>query len=259
MEQGKMLLKNKKILVVGAAGLLGREIVSSIINEGGRVIAADVDKKALNTFLEKYTSDQLQTIGIDITSKESITKVFQIIDDSWGGFDGAVNTAYPRNSSYGRKVFDVTFEDFSENLGLHLGGYFLFMQQCAVYAKEKSSALSLVSLSSIYGVMAPRFEIYEGTNMTMAVEYAAIKSGLLHLNKYFTNFMKGTGFRSNSVSPGGLLDGQDETFLEKYNAHCIKKGMLNPEDITGAINFLLSDRSKYMSGQNLVVDDGFST
>jgi NAD(P)-dependent dehydrogenase (short-subunit alcohol dehydrogenase family) len=258
MEQGKMLLKNKKILVVGAAGLLGREIVSSIINEGGRVIAADVDKKALNIFLEKFTSDQLQTIEIDITSKESIKKVFQIIDDSWGGFDGAVNTAYPRNSSYGRKVFDVTFEDFSENLGLHLGGYFLFMQQCAAYAKETCSPLSLVSLSSVYGLMAPRFEVYDGTNMTTPVEYAAIKSALLHLNKYFTSFMKGTGFRANSVSPGGLLDGQDEGFLQKYNAHCMKKGMLDPKDITGAVNFLLSDQSQYMSGQNLVVDDGFS-
>ena len=66
------------------------------------------------------------------------------------------------------------------------------MQQCAVYSKEKGTPLSLVSLSSIYGLMAPRFEIYDGTNMTMAVEYAAIKSALLHLNKYFTNFMKGT-------------------------------------------------------------------
>jgi NAD(P)-dependent dehydrogenase (short-subunit alcohol dehydrogenase family) len=253
-----MLLKNKTVLVVGAAGLLGREIVSSILKEGGRVIAADIEKEAFKPLSKKFSADQLRIIEVDITSKESITNVFQSIDDSWGGLDGAVNTAYPRNANYGRKVFDVTFDDFSENLGLHLGGYFLFMQQCAAYAKEKCTPLSLVSLSSIYGLMAPRFEIYDGTKMTVPVEYAAIKSALLHLNKYFTSYMKGTGFRANSVSPGGLLDGQDEKFLNKYNIHCMTKGMLNPEDITGAINFLLSDQSQYMSGQNLVVDDAFS-
>jgi NAD(P)-dependent dehydrogenase (short-subunit alcohol dehydrogenase family) len=253
-----MLLKNKTALVVGAAGLLGNAIVSSIIKEGGRVIAADIDIEALKPLSKKFSVDQLIIIELDITCKESIASVFQSIDDSWGGIDGAVNTAYPRNVNYGRKVFDVTFEDFSENLGLHLGGYFLFMQQCAAYAKDKSAPFSLVSLSSIYGLMAPRFEIYDGTMMTVPVEYAAIKSALLHLNTYFTSFMKGTGFRANSVSPGGLLDNQDEKFLKKYNKHCMKKGMLNPEDITGAVNFLLSDLSQYMSGQNLVVDDGFS-
>ena len=253
-----MLLENKTALVVGAAGLLGREIVSSIVKEGGRVVAADFNKEALETLTELFDANQLITIEIDITSKESIKNVFHSIDSAWGGFDVAVNTAYPRNANYGRKVFDVTFEDFSENLGLHLGGYFLFMQQCAAYTKEKRAPLSVVNLSSIYGLMAPRFEIYDGTSMTVPVEYAAIKSALLHLNKYFTSFMKGTGFRVNSVSPGGLLDNQDEKFLSKYNAHCMEKGMLNPEDVTGAINFLLSDNSRYMSGQNLIVDDAFS-
>jgi NAD(P)-dependent dehydrogenase (short-subunit alcohol dehydrogenase family) len=70
--------------------------------------------------------------------------------------------------------------------------------------------------------------------------------------------MKGTDFRVNSVSPGGLWADQEESFLEKYRSHCSKKGMLNPEDITGAINFLLSDQSSYVCGQNIVVDDGFT-
>lgn len=252
------MLKGKRILVVGAAGLLGREIVRSIIQEGGEVVAADVSAEALTSLSETLGSSIVGSVEIDITSKDSIRKALEYSEGSMGGLDGAVNTAYPRNKNYGRKVFEVTYEDFSENLGLHLGGYFIFMQQCAAYAQECGEAFSLVSMSSIYGVMAPRFDVYEGTKMTMAVEYAAIKSGLLHLNRYFTNYMKGTGFRANSVSPGGLLDGQDERFLEKYNSHCMAKGMLDPSDITGAVNFLLSDNSRYIVGQNLVVDDGFS-
>lgn len=253
-----MLLKDKTVLVVGAAGLLGQEIVESVIREGAKVIAADISVEALAPLKEKLSDKQLVITSIDITDKPSISKVFKEAEDIWGGLDGAVNTAYPRNKNYGRKLFDVTFEDFSENLSIHLGGYFLFMQQCAAYSKEKKRAVSLVNMSSIYGVIAPRFEVYKGTEMTTPVEYAAIKSALIHLGKYVSAYMKGTDFRVNSLSPGGLLAGQDDTFLEKYSSHCSRKGMLNPEDVTGTINFLLSDISTYMSGQNLIVDDGFT-
>ncbi|WP_297791923.1 oxidoreductase [uncultured Marinobacter sp.] len=253
-----MMLKGKNILVVGAAGLLGREIVKSVIREGGQVVAADVSAEALDSFSKTFGSSAFESVEIDITSKDSVFRAIEFCERTMGALDGAVNTAYPRNKNYGRKVLEVTHEDFSENLGLHLGGYFIFMQQCAAYAQEKGEPFSLVSMSSIYGVMAPRFEVYEGSNMTMPVEYAAIKSALLHLNKYFASYMKGSGFRANSVSPGGLLDGQNERFLENYNSHCMEKGMLDPSDITGAVNFLLSDSSRYMAGQNVIVDDGFS-
>lgn len=253
-----MMLKNKKILVVGAAGLLGREIARSITQEGGEVVAADVSAEALALLNERLDASIVGVVQIDITKKDSIVKALEYSKELMGGLDGAVNTAYPRNKNYGRKLFEVTYEDFTENLGLHLGGYFTFMQQCAANIKENGGSFSLVNLSSIYGVMAPRFDVYEGTSMTMPVEYAAIKSALIHLNKYFSSYMKGTNFRVNSVSPGGLLDGQDEKFLKRYNAYCAGKGMLETYDITGAVNFLLSDKSSHMTSQNLVIDDGFS-
>ena len=253
-----MLLNDKTIVVVGAAGLLGQKIVASLINEGARVVAADISLEALGPLKEQFSNEQIATVSIDITDAESINRVFGFAEDTWGGFDGAVNTAYPKNKNYGRHFFDVTFQDFSENLSSHLGGYFLFMQQCAAYSKAENRAVSLVNLSSIYGFVAPRFEVYEDTNMTTPVEYAAIKSALLQLGRYVSAYMKGTEFRVNSVSPGGLLAGQNESFLEKYSSHCSRKGMLNPEDITGAINFLLSDQSAYVCGQNIVVDDGFT-
>lgn len=252
-----MILKDKRVLVVGAAGLLGREIVKSIINEGGKVVAADINVESFASLNKISCLESLDFTEIDITKTESVAAAIDFCVKTFGGIDGAVNTAYPRNRNYGRKVFDVTYEDFSENVSLHLGGYFIFMQQCAEYTKKNQIQFSLLNISSVYGVIAPRFDVYGDTDMTMPVEYAAIKSGLLHLNKYFTSYMKGTDFRVNSVSPGGLLDGQDMRFLERYNSYCASKGMLDVEDILGSVNFLLSDMSRYVVGKNLIVDDGF--
>ena len=106
--------------------------------------------------------------------------------------------------------------------------------------------------------MAPDFSIYEGTSMTTPVEYAVIKSGLIHLTKYMAKYLGGSNVRVNVISPGGINNGQPPSFTKAYGAKCLNKGMLDPADLTGALVFLLSDLSTYVNGQNLVVDDGFT-
>ena len=132
------------------------------------------------------------------------------------------------------------------------------MQQAALFSQKNNVEFSLVNLSSIYGVIPPKFKVYGDTDMTMPVEYAAIKSALLHMNKYFSSLMKGSRFRVNSVSPGGINNNQQLKFINNYKAESRIKGMLDPSDIVGALNFLLSDGSKYVCGQNIIVDDSFS-
>ena len=94
--------------------------------------------------------------------------------------------------------------------------------------------------------------------MTMPVEYAAIKSSVLHLTRYFAQYYKTSGIRVNALSPGGILDQQHQSFINRYKALCGVKGMLDAGDISGSLLFLLSDASRHMTGQNLVIDDGFS-
>ena len=117
---------------------------------------------------------------------------------------------------------------------------------------------NIVNISSVYGVIAPRFEIYKDTSMTMPVEYSVIKSGLIHLTKYMAKYFKGMNIRVNTISPGGILDNQPELFLEKYKGECLNKGMLDKSDLKGTLVYLLSDMSKFVNGQNIVVDDGFT-
>lgn len=254
-----MNLNNKTLIIIGAAGRLGREIVGTALESGANIVAVDQSEQALQVLQAKQGNNKgFLAIEGDITQAASIQRVIAAAVAKFGSLDGAVNTAYPRNDNYGRSFFDVTYEDFCENLSLHLGGYFLFMQQCAKYAVETQARFSLVNMSSIYGVMAPRFEVYAGTPMTMPVEYAAIKSALQHLGSYVSAYTKGSKFRVNSVSPGGILAGQDQAFLDRYNNYCREKGMLEPKDIVGAILFLLSDASEFVVGQNFIIDDGFS-
>ncbi|MDN3697698.1 oxidoreductase [Vibrio cortegadensis] len=252
------LLNRQKILVAGAGGLLGAKIVKDALKQGAQVIAADINVELMREKLiaqQVDLSNEALTLALlDVTNEESVKAFFA----SQFGLTGAVNSTYPRNKTYGAHFFDVSLQSFNENLALHLGSAFLFTQQCAAYFKDKLEPFSLVNISSIYGVVAPKFDIYDNTPMTMPVEYAAIKSAILHLNKYASTYINDSRFRVNSVSPGGIFDHQPSAFLEAYKSNTHGTGMLDAQEMIGSILFLLSTQSKFVTGQNIIVDDGFS-
>lgn len=251
-----MTLKNKTILIVGAGGLLGANVVKTSQKSGAKIIAADICIEAMSKKLLKLgvEPEQVTFESLDITDTASVASLF----DKYDCLDGAVNCTYPRNASYGAHFFDVELDSFNENLALHLGSAFLFTQQCAKYFKEHEKPFSLINISSIYGVIAPKFEVYANTTMTMPVEYAAIKSAILHMSKYTVKYVNDSRFRINSVSPGGIFDNQPDSFLAAYKKNTHGEGMLNVNDVLGAVAFLLSNDSKFITGQNIIVDDGFS-
>ncbi len=253
-------LKNKVVIVTGGAGLLGREFVKAILRHGGIPVIAEINasaaQKLQKDLQKKFPRARVDLFKLDITSKDSLQKMIRYVNGQYGRIDALVNCAYPRNKNFGRKFEDVTYKDFCENVNLQLGGYFLSSQQIALYFKKQRFG-HLINIASIYGVVPPRFEIYEGTNMTTAVEYGAVKSAIIALTKYMTKYFKGTNIRFNTVSPGGIWAGQPKTFLKKYRAFCQSKGMLQAKDVVGTLLFLLSDDSQAITGQNFIVDDGF--
>ena len=253
------MLSNKIVVVAGGAGLLGSYFCSAIAEQGGTVIIADLDMVAATAVAEKIKANggDAEAAVLNIIDSVSVNNLIASLHERYGRIDALVNNAYPRNKNYGRRLEDVTYRDFCENVSMHLGGCFLVAQKFALYFREHNGG-NIVNMASVYGTLAPRFEIYADTSMTMPVEYAAIKSAVIQVTRFFAQYFKTDGVRCNSISPGGILDDQPDNFLEKYNSHCGTKGMLNPQDITGALVFLLSDASKYINGQNLIIDDGFS-
>lgn len=254
-------LKNKCIVVTGGCGLLGKEFIKAIAENEGTAIIADLNedsgKKLEVQFKNEIKTGQIEFIPLNIISKKSIQSAIQILHKKYGKIDVLVNSAYPRNKNWGHKFEEVTYEDLCENINMHLGGYFLTSQQFSEYFKKNGGG-NLINFSSIYGVIAPRFEVYKDTPMTLPIEYPLIKSAIILLTKYIAKYYKGYHIRANCISPGGILDQQPETFQKQYKTYCLNKGMLDRQDMVGTLLFLLSDASKMINGQNLIVDDGFT-
>jgi len=250
-------LKDKVIVITGGAGLIGQSFVKAALQQGAKVVVAEKNIEAADEFVRTLEpTNNLLVQALDITDTVSITTAISEIHNRFGKIDALVNNAYPRNKNYGANFFDVTYDDFSENISMNLGGYFICSQQFSKYFQKQKHG-NIVNIASIYGCVAPKFDIYDGLNMTMPVEYAAIKSALIHLSKFMAKTFKGMGIRVNCLSPGGIYDGHSEQFCESYANYCLNKGMLTPCDLSGALVFLLSDASTYVNGHNLVVDDGF--
>ncbi len=255
------MLTNKVVVITGGAGLLGKEFAMTVMQNNGIAVIADSneEKGVFETMNleERISTGSVHFETLDINCKQSISSLINSINQKYGKIDALVNNAYPRNNNYGRKFEDVEYEDFCENININLGGYFLTSQQFLNYFSKQGFG-NIINISSIYGVIAPRFEIYKNTTMTMPVEYAVIKSALIHLTKYLAKYYKGKDIRINSISLGGLFDRQPESFLQEYKSYCLNKGMLDKKDIAGTLVYLISDLSQFVNGQNIIIDDGFT-
>jgi NAD(P)-dependent dehydrogenase (short-subunit alcohol dehydrogenase family) len=242
------MLKDKVIVVTGSEGLLGRAIVQELKKNSAKVISLDVAFNGL---------ESEDKIFCDITSEESVLNVISLIKSNYDKIDGWVNNAYPRNSFWGKKIEDLPVSAWRENVDNHLNGYFICCKHILALMKIQGTG-SLINLASIYGFLGPDFSIYEGTDIVNPVGYSAIKGGILNLSRYLASYYGPYNVRVNCVSPGGIFDNQDPIFVEKYTNKTPMKRMGNPDDIAPVIKFLLSEDSKYITGQNIVVDGGWS-
>jgi NAD(P)-dependent dehydrogenase (short-subunit alcohol dehydrogenase family) len=255
-------IKNKTVIITGGAGLIGTAFSWECAKYNANVVVVDIDEEEGNKLVEQIKKETGNNNIIfqkcDITNMNDILNLIDTTLNKFEKIDALVNNAYPRNKNYGRKFEDVSFEDFCENVNMHLGGYFLITQQVAKVMIKQNHG-NIINMASIYGFSAPRFEIYEGTDMTTPVEYSAIKGGLINLTKYLASYLGKYNIRVNAISPGGVFNNQPESFVKKYSEKVVLgKRMTNTDDLVGVLLFLLSDASRYITGQNIAVDGGWS-
>ena len=243
-----MSLENKVIIVTGANGLIGKAIVAHIRASHGIAIIADI---SATTNLEN------QTIHFDVTSKSSIEDAYRLINKKFGKIDGIVNNAYPRTKDWGTKFEDLSYDSWKDNIDLQMNSVFLCIQTIMPYLL--SSKGNVVNIASIYGLVGNDLTMYEDTQINTASQYSAIKGGIINFTRYLSSYYGRAGVRFNCVSPGGIFDNQDPKFVDNYNKKCPMGRMGTPEDIAPSVSFLLSEDAKYITGQNLIVDGGWTS
>jgi NAD(P)-dependent dehydrogenase (short-subunit alcohol dehydrogenase family) len=239
-------LKNKNIVVTGGNGLLGNEFISFLNKEAATVIN-----------LEKNIVGDKHNINCDITDESSVKDVIKFITKNFGNIDGWVNNAYPRTEDWGNKFEDIKYESWKKNVDLQLGSVFLCCKLVLEHMKKNNYG-SIVNIASIYGVIGPEFSIYEGTSLTTPAAYSAIKGGVINFSRYLASYYGKYGLRINCVSPGGIYNNQNKKFVNNYIKNVPLKRMGKPSDISPAVSFLLSEDSSYITGQNLIVDGGWT-
>ncbi len=242
-----MILKNKVIIVTGGSGLIGREIIKDITFKGGIAVNADI---GVNTDLEN------RTIQADITSEESIESIIKLIFEKFGKIDGLVNNAYPRTSDWGTPFEEIKYLSWQKNVDMQMNSVFLFIQKLAPYLIESKG--SVVNISSIYGVVGNDMSLYENTKIKTPPAYSAIKGGVINFTRYLASYYGRRGVRFNCVSPGGIFDNQDPIFVKNYEDKVPMARMGKPDDIAPSVSFLLSGEAKYITGQNLIIDGGWT-
>ncbi len=247
-------LSGKVCVIIGGAGLLGSAFSRASRNAGAEVVIVDTNKKAASTLAADIGAT---FIYANIADEKSLTALKKKIAARYGKIDGLVHAAYPKTKNYGATIEKADAKELLQNLDLQLGGPLLSTR---AFMPILGKGASVIFFSSIYGIAAPRFEIYKGTNM-MGVpgEYAGVKAGVLGLTRFFAAVLGKRSIRVNAISPGGIFDNQPRSFVRAYSKKAlIPPGMLSPHDVAGAVIFLLSDASQKMTGQNLVIDSGWT-
>lgn len=255
----KFSLKNKVAVVCGL-GLIGNDISLAFAQAGAKLVVLDIDDNKGKIFEKECNKKGLDAkfIRFDITDIKNLSKGIKKIFYEEGQVHSWVNAAYPKTKDWGDMLEDVKPESWQKNVNMHMNSYCLITRDVAELMKEKRVRGSIINLSSIYGVVAPDFEVYSGTNMTSPAAYSAIKAGIINFSRYAASYYGKFGIRVNTVCPGGIFDNQNPKFVKNYEKKVPLRKMGKPGDVAGAALFLASDASSYITGTALMVDGGWT-
>ncbi|MES3037945.1 MAG: SDR family oxidoreductase [Bdellovibrionota bacterium] len=262
-------LNGKNILVTGAAGILGKTFVQGLLTSGANVALLDLTKDSLDKVASEMkvpSGQKTLVLPCDITDENQVKTAIERIEKEWGQIHVLFNNAASKSSDLNK--FFAPFEEFPletwrEVMAVNIDGMFLVAKHVGKHMVKNSIQGSIIQTASIYGVVAPDQGIYVGSEYlgrqinTPAV-YSASKAAVIGLTQYLAAYWGPKGIRVNTLTPGGMQSGQNEKFVSNYSKKVPLGRMGEASELVGALVFLASDVSSYVTGQNLVVDGGFT-
>jgi 2-deoxy-D-gluconate 3-dehydrogenase len=263
-------LSDRVAIVTGGAGLLGRGYCRTLASVGAHVVVADVrsvDAASLAAEITETTGREALGAGTDVADPESVRRLLRGTLDRFGRVDILVNNAAldPKfdPSQAGRhssRFEELSYETWQQALSVNVTGMFLCAQAVARPMLEARRGV-IVNISSTYGLVGPDQRLYQREGQPAQfkpVTYSVSKAAALGLTRYLATYFAGTGIRVNSLTPGGVFSGHDDEFVRRYSAKTVLGRMADRDEMSGALLFLVSDASSYMTGANLVVDGGWT-
>jgi NAD(P)-dependent dehydrogenase (short-subunit alcohol dehydrogenase family) len=260
-------LKNKVAVVTGAVGLIGKHHCNALSEAGANIIVSDIDLKKCEILANELGTKSIG-VDVDITKPDSIKNLREKVLNEFGRIDILVNNAAindmfenPSAAAELSMFENYPLDVWQKSLDVNITGTFLCSQ---ILGSEmaKAGKGSIINIASTYGIVAPDQSIYKNMdgsqNFYKSAAYPVTKGAVISFTKFLAAYWGNKGVRVNALSPGGVENNQDQYFIDNYSAKTILGRMAKPTDYKGAIVFLASDASEYMTGANLIVDGGWT-
>lgn len=254
-------VKNKRIFLVGATGVLGRTYSKALSDEGANLVLADLPSSDVLDLAQELGC---KGIHIDLAEEQSVIAACEQAYNYLDGFDGVVNNAAITGEALIRmgEAF-APFEEYPtelyrKTLDVNLTGPFLVAREAGKRMKADGKGGSFINVSSIYGRHGPDHRIYDDQPFSSFAGYSASKSGVIGLTKWLATYWAKDNIRVNCLAPGGVFNGHNEKFVEDYTNRIPLGRMAKPEDMIGILIYLLSDSSSYCTGSIYDVDGGLA-
>jgi NAD(P)-dependent dehydrogenase (short-subunit alcohol dehydrogenase family) len=255
-------LKGRRALITGAAGRIGQEIANTIAELGGDLILVDkpeTDWISIKRYINNNWNADVECIDCNLENEHSRDNLIKDIFDRDFNLDILINNAAFVGDSdlmgWTEEFSKQSIETWRRAIEVNLTAPF-HLSQAFTPLLGKNSVGSIINIASIYGINAPDYSLYEGTNMGNPAGYSTSKGGLIQLTKWLSTTIS-PDVRVNSISPGGVWRNQPEKFVKQYESKTPLARMATEEDFKGAIAYLSSGLSAYVTGQNIVVDGGW--
>lgn len=261
--QSQMSLKGRVAMITGGCGHLGRTMAHTLAEAGADIVIVDVREDAIRAFCsELETAWNIKTLGltVDLENEEQRKGIVPKVIEAFGRLDILINNAAFVGTSnltgWGVPFAQQETGTWRRALEVNLTAVFDLTQFAAPYLKASGHG-SIINVASIYGIVGPDPRLYEDLPMFNPAAYAASKGGVVQFTKWCSTVLA-PEVRVNAITPGGIFRGHEDPFLSRYESRTPLKRMAREEDFIGATIFLASDLSQYITGQNIVVDGGFS-
>ena len=258
-----MSLKGRVAVITGGAGHIGSAIAEALAELGANIMILDISLESCLLVCERISKEyavETLPLAINLAQEEHIRTVPDEVANKFGRLDILVNCAAFVGTSK-LQGWITSFEEQSvdtwkQALDVNLTAPFILTQACTPALKESGHG-SVINIASTYGLVGPDMRLYEGTEMGNPAAYAASKGGLLQLTRWLATVLA-PDIRVNAITPGGVSRGQPEVFQRRYIERTSLKRMAIEEDLKGAAVYLASDLSSYVTGQNIIIDGGYT-